>query len=396
MKVLLSAYACEPGRGSEPGAGWTWTRAAAIQHDVWLLTRTNNRAAIERALIADPHLRLQPIYLDLPPWARWWKGGGRGARIDYLLWQVLAGKVARRLHREHRFDVAHHLTFAIDSMPAGVIGIPGLPSVWGPVGGAAPYPWALRRWLGVVGMMTETARFAVSGLARHTFGRSVARRATLVIAQNQTVRNSMIAERVIVEPNVALDVLEFGVQRVESDAAGRNAMFVGRLVRLKCVRLAMSVLTNGGATGWTLTIVGDGPDRKSAERFARKAGIGDRVHFVGNLPRSEVLNRLKTADVLLFTSAHDSAPWSVGEAMLSGVPVLALDLCGPAELIRRSGAGACVRPSTHADRDLADHLGTLPRVPDVSFLFSAERLPQLLQSWYRVAAEGELVGGSRR
>ena len=110
--MLLSAYVCEPGTGSETGAGWTWTRAAALHNDVWVLTRENNRLSIEEALYIDPHLRLHPIYLDLPPWARWWKGGGRGARTYYVLWQVLAGKVARELHREHCFDVAHHLTFA--------------------------------------------------------------------------------------------------------------------------------------------------------------------------------------------------------------------------------------------------------------------------------------------
>ena len=205
----------------------------------------------------------------------------------------------------------------------------------------------------------------------------------------------MSVRRVIVEPNVALDVSEFVGQRFDKDRSGRNALFVGRLVRLKCVRLAISVLMNEGAQGWSLTIVGDGPDRRSAERFARSAGISDRVDFVGNLPRTEVLARLQEADVLLFTSAHDSASWSVGEAILSGVPVLALDLCGPAELIRRSGAGACVCPSPHADRDLAAQLATLRTVTDVSNLFGTERIPQLLQNWYSMAAEGNHVGGSK-
>lgn len=26
MKILFSAYACEPGKGSEPGVGWNWGR----------------------------------------------------------------------------------------------------------------------------------------------------------------------------------------------------------------------------------------------------------------------------------------------------------------------------------------------------------------------------------
>ena len=34
MKVLISAYACEPAKGSEPVVGWTWALAAAREHDV--------------------------------------------------------------------------------------------------------------------------------------------------------------------------------------------------------------------------------------------------------------------------------------------------------------------------------------------------------------------------
>ena len=42
MKVLMSAYACEPGKGSEPAVGWNWALQAARRHEVWVLTRGNN------------------------------------------------------------------------------------------------------------------------------------------------------------------------------------------------------------------------------------------------------------------------------------------------------------------------------------------------------------------
>ena len=52
LKVLMSAYACEPGKGSEPewaGSGRCKWRA---YHDVTVLTRANNRGPIEAALAA--------------------------------------------------------------------------------------------------------------------------------------------------------------------------------------------------------------------------------------------------------------------------------------------------------------------------------------------------------
>ena len=50
LKVLISAYACEPAKGSEPDVGWRWALQMARYHDVTVLTRTNNRPPIERAL----------------------------------------------------------------------------------------------------------------------------------------------------------------------------------------------------------------------------------------------------------------------------------------------------------------------------------------------------------
>ena len=48
MKVLLSAYACEPGQGSERGIGWGWAQQTAGFHDVWVVTSGEQQPAIER------------------------------------------------------------------------------------------------------------------------------------------------------------------------------------------------------------------------------------------------------------------------------------------------------------------------------------------------------------
>ena len=50
MRVLISAYACEPHRGSEPEVGLRMVLAAAREHDVWVLTRRNNTDSIATAL----------------------------------------------------------------------------------------------------------------------------------------------------------------------------------------------------------------------------------------------------------------------------------------------------------------------------------------------------------
>ena len=49
MRILVSAYACEPGRGSEPGVGWHFAEEMSKRHSLTVVTRANNRSAIERS-----------------------------------------------------------------------------------------------------------------------------------------------------------------------------------------------------------------------------------------------------------------------------------------------------------------------------------------------------------
>ena len=54
LKVLVSAYACRPGEGSEPGVGWNVVRELVEYHDIWVLTRSDNRVSIESELTQHP------------------------------------------------------------------------------------------------------------------------------------------------------------------------------------------------------------------------------------------------------------------------------------------------------------------------------------------------------
>ena len=86
MKILAFAYACEPQKGSEPGAGWGWARLLARLGDTWIITRANNKEAIEAELSSTPEAgSLHFVYVDLSERARSWKRGQRGIRLYYML-----------------------------------------------------------------------------------------------------------------------------------------------------------------------------------------------------------------------------------------------------------------------------------------------------------------------
>lgn len=123
MKILLSAYACEPNKGSEPAVGWNWTRSLIDQgHAVHLITRSNNRPSIE-AFQAIEKLPLEISYYDLPQWNRLWKFWPGGIYLYYLLWQMGAFSLAKKLHAAKSFDRVQHSTFASFRQPSFMGGL---------------------------------------------------------------------------------------------------------------------------------------------------------------------------------------------------------------------------------------------------------------------------------
>jgi glycosyltransferase involved in cell wall biosynthesis len=387
MNVLVSAYACEPGEGSEPGAGWAFVRAAALHHNVWLLTRSNLAPIIESARQREPELKLHPVYLDLPPWVLRWKRGLRGVHWYYPLWQVAAWRRARRLQRRVRFELAHHVTFASDWMPAGVGWLRGVPLVWGPIGGTTGVPWVLWRWLGWRGCLSEAIRGPVTWSGRQLFGKPVARRAALVVAQNYDVAKAFDGRRpVVVEPNVAMDgPTPTPVRRAEGSVGGRRALFAGRLLAWKGIRLAVAAVARPEAAEWSLDVYGGGPEARAVTRLARHLGVADRVVLHGVRSRREVLAAMTQADALLYPSMHDAASWVVAEALSLGCPVVCLDRGGPAVLVG-PGEGVKVPVTRDVVANLARALSSLPDHGLPVTRWSAHRLSTLVSSWYGQAA----------
>jgi len=56
LRILLSAYACEPDRGSEAALDWNWAKQAARHHNVWGISRSSNRRSIQAQLTVDPRM----------------------------------------------------------------------------------------------------------------------------------------------------------------------------------------------------------------------------------------------------------------------------------------------------------------------------------------------------
>jgi len=80
-----------------------------------------------------------------------------------------------------------------------------------------------------------------------------------------------------------------------------------------------------------LALIGDGPDRSTAEWLANSLGIHDRVHFLGKQDRVNEL--LPLADLMLMPSEMESFGLAALEAMACQTPAIATRVGGVPELI---------------------------------------------------------------
>ena len=108
---------------------------------------------------------------------------------------------------------------------------------------------------------------------------------------------------------------------------------------------------------WTLRIVGDGPLRAELEQQVRKAGLDDRVAFMGSV--ADVTPEYASAGLFVIPSSYESFGLATAEALASGVPAVGFADCpGTNEVIENRANGLLVSGPDRAEA-LAEGLAKL-------------------------------------
>lgn len=401
-KVLVAAYACEPGKGSEPGVGWWMCQAISREHEVWVITRRNNRERIERALRDNPNPRLHFVYTDLPAWAMTWKRNGRFIRTYYYLWQMAAYREARGLMKTIDFNFAHHVTF-VNDYTFTFLALLNLPFVWGPIGSNALAPSGLlpnRK-----GLLRDRITYYSKAILRNIDPLMwfCVMRARLIIGNSDQVR-ARLPFSLLATSKLRIHTA-IGVERNAmlgahgADERGFHVVSTGNLIPIKQFHLTVRAFARLAEKlpGACLSIVGTGPEKAKLVELAETLGIGGKVAFLGWLPRADALAVLASADVFLFPST-EAAGMVVLEAQANGVPVVALRGTGPGEMIT-GDSGIAVAPGSvdatvdrlgralmtlAGDPELRRRMGTAARRLIEEHYVWEER-HRAIRVWYRAA-----------
>lgn len=88
-----------------------------------------------------------------------------------------------------------------------------------------------------------------------------------------------------------------------------------------------------------LIVVGDGPERNALQQLAKDIKVDHRVIFTGYMPRTELANYYRQADLFVFGSQTETQGLVVLEALAASTPVVAVAKMGIADVLKE-GKGA--------------------------------------------------------
>ena len=163
-KILVSAYGCEPLKGSEAGVGWNWVLQMAKRNMLHVITRANNQESIEAYLPDELKSNITFHYYDAPTFIRNMKKKAKGLYFYYLCWQIGIIPLVRRIIRDEKVDFTMHLTFGSMWMPT-FLPFFHTPFIWGPVGGGDCEPSPFLKVLPLKQRVIQSMRYIMNRIS---------------------------------------------------------------------------------------------------------------------------------------------------------------------------------------------------------------------------------------
>ena len=353
LKLFVSAYACEPGLGSEIGVGWHWVLEMSRYFELWVLTRESNRHTIEPWVEEHPEYRcIHFLYFDLPRWARFWKKGLRGVRTYYNLWQTLTDGIVRRTMRENDIHVFHHLTYGNVLWKVSSYGQRQF-FIWGPVGGLETIPEEYSRSYDGKSRLIERVRRLAAALAPYNIGlRRRCSHADLILCKTEITRQALPSAargKAILFTDVATDVAIATAVPSAPRPQGAPTEFitVGRMDAWRGFDLAIEAVARVAKEGKDvhLTIVGGGKGLIRLQNKIKELQIEQLVTLTGGVEMEAYQRLMQRADVVVNPALKEGAVTVSFDSMAMGKPLICLDTTGYTRYFQ--GDHAVLIPRTH-------------------------------------------------
>lgn len=333
MKLLLSLYACEPNRGSEPGVGWAWALGMAKRHTTYVLTRKTNQATIEAELA---RLNLPPdqtpifLYHDLSPLLRKLKHiHVFPTSLYYFFWQLTAPSFFDQQHIS--VDIIHHITWCSYSLP-GCWYNRSEKVVLGPMGGYFSCPPQFLRLFSGIPRIREFLRTLSRKIIPLSFTKALANaNATLFVSKDMADRYKGTSEMDIGVPKELLSTSYDSIPI-------RLPQFVwaGELKPYKAFEIAARAFAQACQSGLPESIqfhiFGAGPEEDKYRSLIQSLHMENRILLLGKVSQTTLWEEMRKSLALVFSSVRDTCGSVNIEAMALQCPILCFNHQGVGEI----------------------------------------------------------------
>jgi glycosyltransferase involved in cell wall biosynthesis len=385
----------------------------ARYHDVWAVTHGVNRASIEEWQQGEQGQGINFCYVSMPRWLTAFMRFQGSHQFYYHLWQVKAYFAARRLNRQNKFDLFHHITYANDWLASFIGALIPLPYVRGPGGGAHKTPAGFLKEYNLKGLIWEKIRSTGQWLFRHDpfFIIGQRRAKALLVCNNDSmaaIPNKWSGKAHIL-PLAGVSSADMDLMAPENDGDDISndrftVLTAGVFISIKGFGMAIRAFKKLSEKhpNAQFKIVGSGPDEANLRQTVADLDLQDRVHFLGWLPRNNLLREMKACDVFLFPSLRDGGGMVVIEALAAGTPVVCIDTAGPGMHVT-DDCGIKVAPSSpdqavndmgaalnqlYSDETLRLALGAAAR-EKAEKMYHWDRLGEFMMEIYSSAVDGD-------
>ncbi len=344
LKILINAYACSPGMGSEPGMAWNWVVNLAKFCELYIITEGEFRDRIEEVVPTleqgkNMHFYYNPVSDEIRKMC-WNQGDWRFYKY-YRQWQWKTYLMAKDICEKERIDVLHQLNMIGFREPGYLWKLSnenGVPFVWGPIGGLKQFPTAYLKGAGLkMQLFMRLKNFLNIWQLKHEKRVNEALRTAKLLISSipdsyRALKKYKGVESMVI-PETGCFVENFS-KNEEHDFNGKylKVMWAGKFDFRKRLDIALRTMATVCNSFIIFQVFGTGNERqvKNAQEYCQSLKIEHRVkiEWMGNCPNDSVQKAMREAHLFFFTSVSEDTSTVVMEAIGNRLPVLCFDTCG--------------------------------------------------------------------
>lgn len=358
QKILLSAYSCEPNRGSESEVGWNWAiHLSKIGYQVYVITRSNQKENIDKYLSYNEAYDLKFVYFDFPQWFRFIFKNKFFIYLYFLLWQIGIYFKVSKLLKENKFKFIHHVTFVSLRIPSFLC-LYEVPFIFGPVSGGDIVPTQLRKSFSIYNRLKELIRDFHNYYVRFSPLLNLTFRNSKKIYVNSIETKELIPKKYHKKIEIVLgighNIENKKIKTIKTDRPFK-LLFAGNYINIKGVNIILKVyeILYHKNFNFSLTMIGDGIEKQKHIKYIIKKNISDKIFFHNAIKREFFLKELDKYDLLLNPALRDSGSMITLEAMSIGLPIVSLEIGGPG-IVMNNECGILISPKNYSEDEISD------------------------------------------